>query len=92
MAALPLLLWLKSWNGLHCRADGLTKLSVCLQDLLSQGGKGMRYGSDRLRGQDLMSVRRLAEAYRCRALLHLQRVLRRPLCFQFGARRWAVDF
>ena len=52
----------------------------------------MRYGSDRLRGQDLMSVRRLAEAYRCRALLHLQRVLRRPLCFQFGARRWAVDF
>ncbi len=37
-----------------------------------------------------MTVRRLAELCRCRALLHLQRVLRRPLCFYFDARRWAV--
>ncbi len=39
-----------------------------------------------------MSVRRQAGLYRCRALLPLQRVLRRPLGFQYGARRWAVDF
>lgn len=50
----------------------------------------MKYGTDG-QGEDFVTIRRLGELCHCRALLHLQRMLRRPHCFQLDARRRAVD-